>query len=138
MWALGCIVLELLDESIPYPNMNTLQVQRRLMDCDKEHPFSPEVNEEWDDEVRDFMRKCWTYERSGRPSASEAHILFASMTPCENSSDEVVIDSRLPTMRDSCVEMGRISMMPEASAHYGFAGQDVNGLSVNKSLSFQF
>jgi len=79
VWALGCLIIEILTDTLPHSDCQTIhQVAAKLL-VNRHPPF----NESWADglnrEVQQLIDPCFAFEPSDRPSASGLHQVLSTI-----------------------------------------------------------
>lgn len=66
IWSLGCLVVEMMSGTHPWPNLNQMQALFKIGSCAK-----PSLPEEISDEAVDFLNKTFEIDHEKRPTADE-------------------------------------------------------------------
>lgn len=88
VWALGCLLWELYSRTVPYPELDIVQVATKVAGSGCTLPLDPA----WPQAVRDIMTACWKLNPSERPTAAVVHQrlsdFLASLVPDLPPADE--------------------------------------------------
>jgi len=69
IWAFGCTMLELLDLTYPFDNMDLFEVVVNL----RHKTHAPKINSDWHPEIQSILAQCWDFEPENRPTAKDVY-----------------------------------------------------------------
>ena len=67
--AFGCTMLELLDLTYPFDDMDLFEVVVNL----RQKTHAPKINSDWPSEIQSILAQCWDFEPENRPTAKEVY-----------------------------------------------------------------
>jgi len=67
VWSFGIVVVEMLLQSTPYPNLEQIEVGRRICQEYYTHPIPPNTSID----LANLMNDCWKFDPKSRPSFME-------------------------------------------------------------------
>jgi mitogen-activated protein kinase kinase kinase len=86
IWSLGCLVVEMMSGTHPWPNLNQMQALFKIGSCAK-----PSLPEEISEEAIDFLEKTFEIDHEKRPTADELlrHAFITEEVPGAAAGEDV-------------------------------------------------